>query len=223
MKPHVILHMASSIDGRIVVDGWPDALAPVDVYERIHGDLAGDGWIVGRVSMADMAEGAPQAVKASQSFSRTTWKAPDVPGGPYAIALDAGAKLHLNTGRVSGDPVILVLVEAVSDDYLAELRRDEISYIFAGGQEIDLSRALHILAEEFGITRLLLEGGGGINGSFLAAGLIDEFSLLIAPIADGMAGTPTTIDRTSGTPRPLRLIAVERLDRDLLHLRYAAA
>jgi riboflavin biosynthesis pyrimidine reductase len=103
---------------------------------------------------------------------------------------------------------------------LAELRRDGISYIFAGRTEIDLALALEILADEFAIKRLLLEGGGGINGSFLSAGLIDEISLLVAPIADGNAGLPTTFDRAPGAPRSLRLKSVERLERDLLHLGY---
>ncbi|QLG40363.1 MULTISPECIES: dihydrofolate reductase family protein [unclassified Paenibacillus] len=32
---------------------------------------------------------------------------------------------------------------------------------------------------------MLLEGGGVINGSFLNEGLIDEISLVFAPIMDG--------------------------------------
>ena len=34
----------------------------------------------------------------------------------------------------------------------------------------------------FGIDRLLLEGGSIINGSFLRADVIDELSLVVAPI-----------------------------------------
>jgi riboflavin biosynthesis pyrimidine reductase len=112
------------------------------------------------------------------------------------------------------------LTEAVPNDHLAELRRDGISYIFAGRSEIDLALALEILADEFGIKRLLLEGGGGINGSFLSAGLINEISLIITPIADGNPGLPTTFDRPPRDARSLNLQSVERLERDLLHLRY---
>jgi riboflavin biosynthesis pyrimidine reductase len=108
----------------------------------------------------------------------------------------------------------------VSDDHLAELRRDGVSHIFAGRAEIDLALALEILADEFRIKRLLLEGGGGINSSFLSAGLIDEISLLVTPIADRNAGLPTTFDRTHGEARSLHLRLVERLKRDLPHLRY---
>jgi riboflavin biosynthesis pyrimidine reductase len=223
MKPHVILHMASSIDGRIVPKRWPKELAAAlsDIYERVHQDLKGDSWIVGRVTMADFRKGDPSPTTATEAFPRSTWKAPGAEQGPYAIALDRGAKLHLNVNRASGDPIVVVLTEAVPDDHVAELRRDGISYIFAGRAEIDLALALEILADEFGIRRLLLEGGGRINGSFLSEGLIDEISLLIIPVADGNAGLPTTFDRMPGEARSLHLQSVERLERDLLHLRYA--
>ena len=45
--------------------------------------------------------------------------------------------------------------------------------------EIDLEAALETLNQVFGIKRLLLEGGGAINGSFLAAGLVDEVNILV--------------------------------------------
>lgn len=220
MKPRVIMHMLSSIDGRITVGTWPEDHGYGDIYERIHRDLKGDAWIVGRVTMAEFAEGQPLPIKAQESLPRTTWIAPGADKGPYAIALDREGKLHINTARVNGDVLIAVLTEAVSDDHLAELRRDGISYIFAGNHEIDLALALDILAEAFGIKTLLLEGGGGINGSFLSAGLIDEISLMIVPLADGSTGKPTTFDRTVGAAAELKLQSVTQLEQGILHLRY---
>ncbi len=49
-----------------------------------------------------------------------------------------------------------------------------MSYIFAGGQELDLGQALEILNRELGIKRLEINGGGSTNGAFLRAGLIDQ-------------------------------------------------
>ncbi|MDH7795094.1 MULTISPECIES: RibD family protein [unclassified Beijerinckia] len=222
MKPHVILHMGSSLDGRIVPTHWPQDLTDrlTEVYERVHQALESDAWIVGRITMASFQTGSPKPAMATEALPRTTWKASAAAQGPYAIAIDQHGKLHLNRGQISGDAIIVVLSEAVSDDHLAELRRDGISYIFAGRTEIDLARALTILATEFGIKRLLLEGGGAINGSFLSAGLIDEISLIVVPLADGLAGLPTTFDRTSGKPRLLQFQSVEQLEHDLVHLRY---
>jgi len=72
------------------------------------------------------------------------------------------------------------------------------------------------------VRTLMLEGGGGINGGMLRAGLIDEVSLLVAPVADGRAGTPALfdVDAESAVPRRLALEAVERRGDDVLWLRY---
>src|SRR5215831_11030855 len=154
--------------------------------------------------MAEFAAGEPRPISTEKRFPRETWKAPKADKGPH-IVFDRHGKLHLNKGDVNGDPLIIVLTTNVSDDHLAELRRDSISYIFAGTDDVDLARALATLKKEFAIERLLLEGGGGTNGAFLAAQLIDEISLLPMPVADGAEGTPTLFDRIAGSARTLKL------------------
>ncbi|EJL57164.1 pyrimidine reductase, riboflavin biosynthesis [Rhizobium sp. CF122] len=222
MKPYVILHMGSSIDGRIVTSQWPKEMtaAFTAIYERLHQQMRGDAWIVGRVTMAEFAEGDPRPVEAGEVFPRTTWKAPGAGKGPYAIAVDQGARLHMNIDTIDGDPIVMILPETVPDNHLAELRRDGISYLFAGRHEIDLALALERIRADFGIDRLLLEGGGGINGSFLSAGLIDEISLLILPVADGSVNMPMTFDRAAVPVTSLQLVSVEQLQGDVVYLRY---
>lgn len=221
MRPRVTMHMTSSIDGRIVFKTWPKAFGKEigEIYEGIHRALKGDAWIVGRITMDEFGSGPTEPVVATERYPRTTWKAPGAEQGPYAVAVDASGRLHLNVNRANGDPIVLVLPEAVSDDQIAELRRDSISYLFAGKDEIELPRALEILGSDFDVTHLLLEGGGGINGSFLELGLIDQISLLLVPLADGTPG-PTTFTRDSAPAVGLSLLGVERLDKDILHLRY---
>jgi len=87
---------------------------------------------------------------------------------------------------------------------------------------LNLKRVLEKLRKEFGIKKLLLEDGGKINGSFLAAGLIDELSVLVAPIADGAIGTPSLFDAREGKgpARHLKLVSFEKRTGDLLWLRY---
>ena len=60
MKPHVICHMMVSLDGRIHPSRWtasPDGNRQdwTKVYEDVHGTLAGDAWLVGRVTTGDLA------------------------------------------------------------------------------------------------------------------------------------------------------------------------
>ena len=65
-------------------------------------------------------------------------------------------------------------------------------------------------------------GNSLINGSMLHAGLIDEVSLLVAPVADGRIGTPALFDIDDDNVAPTRLVLdhVERRADDVLWLRY---
>jgi riboflavin biosynthesis pyrimidine reductase len=68
----------------------------------------------------------------------------------------------------------------------------------------------------------MLEGGGSINGGMLRAGLVDEVSVLVAPVVDGRIGTPSLfdVDRDGVAPRRLALDSMERRADDVLWLRY---
>jgi riboflavin biosynthesis pyrimidine reductase len=113
----------------------------------------------------------------------------------------------------------------VSDEYLASLRERGVSYLLAGREELDLPLAVEKIGARLGVRTLMLEGGGGINGSMLRAGLVDEVSLLVAPVADGRVGAAALFDvEAEGfAPRRLALEGVERRADDLLWLRYRVA
>lgn len=113
--------------------------------------------------------------------------------------------------------------ERVPDRYLAMLRDVGVSYVFGGRDEIDVKRVLRSLTKRFGITRLLLEGGGKINGSFLHANVVDELSLLVAPVVDGSTGTPALFDRAPAKARAFELVSVTKRPHDLVWLRYRRA
>ena len=87
---------------------------------------------------------------------------------------------------------------------------------------MDLPLALRKIADRFGVTTLMLEGGGRINGGMLAAGLIDEVSVLVAPAVDGRVGTPALFDLDADGAAPCRLALehVEQRSDGVLWLRY---
>ena len=97
-----------------------------------------------------------------------------------------------------------------------------MSYLFGGSSRIDVAKVLEKLRARFNVKKLLLEGGGKINGSFLAANVIDELSILVAPIADGSIGTPTLFDVADGgaPARKLKLLSMEKRAGDIVWLRY---
>ena len=70
----------------------------------------------------------------------------------------------------------------------------------------------------------MLEGGGRTNGSMMREGLVDEVSVLVAPIVDGRAGTPALFDCDGDVaPHRLTLEHVEKRADDVLWLRYRVA
>ena len=221
-RPYVISHMSPSIDGKIVAGNWPSIRIVSAEYERTAATLGADAWIIGRVSMEPYAgKSKVPRRKANGRIPRKDFIArPDAKS--YAIAIDPSGKLTWASNDIDGEHVIAVLTQRVSDDYLAFLQSRGVSYVFGGKDSIDLRRVLTKLRTAFGIRKLLLEGGGKINGSFLAADLIDELSVLIAPVADGGVGTPTLFDAKSGrgVARALRLISVAKLRGDVVWLRY---
>ena len=221
-RPYVICHMVPSVDGRIVTDSWRLPRGLVAEYERTAASFDADAWIIGRISMEPYAgHAALPARSGGERIARTDFVArSDAPS--YAIAIDPGGKLRWESGSIDEEHAVTVLSEQVPDRYLAFLRSRGVSYLFGGKKRIDLPTVLRKLRARFGIRKLLLEGGGKINGSFLAAGLIDELSLLFAPVADGGVGTPTLLDAREGPgpARRLKLMSVERRRGDLLWVRY---
>jgi len=224
MKPYVICHMVSAVDGRILPNLWHPPLADRALYDRLHEEIGGDGWLVGRVTGAEFAErDAPYPADADAPFGRESWFARRDADG-WAVVLDASGKIAWGRADVGGDALVVVLTEAVPDSHLAGLRQDGVSYIFAGEREIDLPLALETLNRELGIERLLLEGGGGANGALLREGLVDELSLIIAPSVEGVPGGPAVFDVNGGPGKMegmgMSLESCQVLDGGLVWLRY---
>jgi len=194
MKPYVICHMVTSIDGRVWASRWrPGENRMPGLFERLHEELGGGSWLIGRVTGSEYAKTDAYLDRTDQTWPREPWFTRR-DAAAYGIALDARGKIAWGRSEIGGDPIVAVLTRQVADAHLAGLRQDGVSYIFAGEQELDLRLALEILNRELGIERLLLEGGGKANGSFLRAGLIDEISVVICPAVDGAAGAPHVFD-----------------------------
>jgi riboflavin biosynthesis pyrimidine reductase len=202
MKPHVICLVACSVDGRTLPSRWRPRGAAGDYFEQVHEELAGDAWLIGRVTGQEFAKGQPYPA-AKQTFPREPW----LPRGnvkAYGVVLDAHGKIGWGRSDIGGDPIVAVLSESVADAHLAGLRGEGVHYIFAGKSQLDLALTLDILNRDLGVKRLLVEGGGATNGAFLRAGLVDEINLIVCPGVDGTKGAPSAFDTTeaAGDQRP---------------------
>lgn len=230
MTPYIICHMLSSLDGGLHPSRWtksPDGGRSdwSSIYEAWHKTLKGDAWMVGRVTMAEMATGTPHAPAGPFKVERPCHVA-DRSATNYAVALDTSGKLHFKSGDMDGDHIVVLLGRDVPDSHLAELKQDGVSYIVSTEDELDPGSMIDTLGREFGIQRILLEGGASINGSLFAAGLVDELSLLVAPALDGRVASQTIVEHgEAGLPGEIQLSfkSCEALAHGVVHLRYTVA
>ncbi|NQW51725.1 MAG: RibD family protein [Rhodospirillales bacterium] len=226
MKPYVLCHMVSSVDGRIWGSRWrPKANIVPNLFERLHDQMGGGSWLCGRVTAQEFAKGGDAHYPPTDRiFPRENWFA-QREAKAWGIFLDGSGKVVWARRDIGGDPILVILTEAVPDRHLAGLRADGVSYIFAGQSEIDLAAALETLNRELGLERIMLEGGGGANGAFLRAGLIDELSLVICPVIDGSTGGPIVfnsgdVDLGPAPVESMTLVSHEVLENGTMWLRY---
>lgn len=141
----------------------------------------------------------------------------------YTIVVDTHGKLRWQTNEADGHPLLCIVSEEVSEEYLGTLRKQGISWIAAGKGRIDLPKAMDALYEYFGVRCLAIVGGGHICGGLLEAGLIDEVSIMVAPGIDGRKGQTAVFDGIADTgcnPFRLKLKSMERLSKNIVWLRY---
>lgn len=233
-RPKIICHMMTSLDGKIhgAFMGTSVTKKVDQEYERTNNTYHPDAWLCGRVTTEenftdfrkpDLLENAPQ-VPAGDFIA--------VPNAPmYYVSVDRLGKVGWtsNTLHYMQRPeahIIEVLSEQASNAYRDLLRRLNISYIIAGKEYIDCTLASQKLKSLFGINTLMVSGGGYINGSFLAEGLIDELSLVMTPATDASSETSTLFETGEYLPKinpvEFKLLNVEKLNAGGLWLRYEA-
>src|ERR1700712_5749950 len=121
VRPRVICHMASSLDGRIVVDGWPSSAAVRREYERVHASYQADGWMCGRVTMEPFAGDVRSEDEVAREHvsgaTRDDFRAAG-DHDSFAFAIDPRGRLAWKSNDIDGDHVVAILSERVSDEYL---------------------------------------------------------------------------------------------------------
>ena len=121
MKPYVICHMNSSVDGRILGSRWrPSENRMAGLFERIHEELGGGSWLIGRVTGSEYTRAQTYPSHTEQTYPREPWFARR-DAKAYGIALDTKGKIAWGRSDIGGDPVVTVLAEQVSDAHLAGL------------------------------------------------------------------------------------------------------
>jgi 5-amino-6-(5-phosphoribosylamino)uracil reductase len=115
---------------------------------------------------------------------------------------------QLVTDAVS--PTVLVTCAAADAGRRAALAAAGVEVLVCGDDDVDLRAAVDALAER-GLTQLLCEGGPSLFSAALAAGVVDELDLSIAPLLAG--GAPGVLG-TGALPVPVPARLVQVLEED---------
>lgn len=234
-RPYIFCHMMTSIDGKIMgsyMDTQEGEEASQVFYDIAFGNnpyYKHQGWLSGRITTDD---------------NFTFYKEPQLDDNVYNVSdgdfvVDTSQRMYYvsvdPTGRLGWESntltyidttahIIEVLTEQASIAYKAFLRKLNISYIIAGKDSLDYQLAMSKLKHLFHIETLMLGGGGVLNWSFMRAGMCDELSVVIAPVADGSSKTPTlfeTRDRyTDDKAIGFDFIDMKVKDKGVVWLRY---
>ena len=88
---------------------------------------------------------------------------------------------------------VVAASEAAPAERVARLRAAGVDVVIAGADEVDLPELMRVLARDYGVRRMMIEGGPTLNWSMLNHRLVDEIRLIHLPFIVGGADTPSLV------------------------------
>lgn len=219
-----------SVDGRLLPSRWTAPYGDAESaelfkeYATIGRTLGTDAWMFGKATTQECFPGKFPSHSGKHAEAGAIYKA-ERRSARLFITINPEADILFTTGTLRGDDMLVVIDTTATADYLDMLRERGISYIVTAPHAA-LADTLATIGREFGVQAISLQGGGIIDGAMLAAGVLDELSLVVYPGIDGSAASPSIFEYT-GAPsdRPaagqsLELLAVERRAHGIVWMRY---
>jgi riboflavin biosynthesis pyrimidine reductase len=203
---HVRANFVASVDGSESLEGKSGKLGNDADRELFH--------VLRALSDVVLVGAGTARVENYGGARETDGHIPPIAVVSRSLDLDPAARLFTDT-RV---PPIVLTCDAAPRD-----RKDRLAgiaeVVVTGETDVDMKAALDMLAER-GLRHVECEGGPHLLGWLVAAGLLDELCLTVAPvIAGGMAGRIVG-GLQSQVADPLRLLHVFE-DDGFLFLRYS--
>lgn len=215
-RPYAAINMVSTVDGRVTVrdraggiGGPVDRLAMRVLRSRVDAVLVGAGTVRSEKINLGVPRDLSGAVGASEALG---------------VVISASGDVTLdNMAYNEGERLLFLLSEEAPRGAEKKLSaRGEVRRM--AGSRGGYGAALSLLREEYGVRRLLVEGGPSVNHALVGAGLVDELFLTFAPKLAGGTGPRGVSGILSGpafeTPGGMRLLSVYESGGEL-YLRYS--
>lgn len=184
MMPKVITHNCTSLDGSVA--GFDIDL---EFYYGIAAGYRADTFLVGSVTAKTGIETFMKKIPAEQpaDFKKPVQKSGDE--RPLCVIADTGGALEklLHVYRNSGyyRDVAVLVSKKTPKRYIKYLKERNYDCILSGKEKIDFKKAFEILSSGYGAKKILTDSGGILNCVLIEKGLVDEISILVAPVTTG--------------------------------------
>jgi len=141
---------------------------------------------------------------------------------PIRIILDSNATIK-NNSRIlrtsSKIPTIITVAESAYKKNLQRLEKLPVQIIVCGKHRINIKKLLIALRKQ-GIKKILIEGGGETNWSFVKENLVDEVIITVTPYLVGGISATTLVDgdgfSTVAKSTKLKLKSVRRMNNEII-------
>jgi len=129
---------------------------------------------------------------------------------PIRIILDSHGTIK-NTSKIiktaKNIPTIIVTSQLVSKRNFSRLKNLPLDVIVCGKNQVDVRKLVPILCKK-GIKKILVEGGGTLNLSFLKNNLINEIIITITPF---VLGSENSVNLFEGILKPTKNLSSFKL------------
>lgn len=222
MIPRVILHIATSLDGRIT--NFP---ADLDLYYSLAATWNPDAILFGSETVLTAVRDNPSLEVPPEH--EEMFRPPEGVKDPRPLLVIADSRGRVRCwDAIRKWPYMRDLLAFCSgstpEEYLAYLEERKIAAIVAGTDRIDMREALIMLNSHYGVETVRIDSGGTLNSVLLQAGVVDEVSVLIHPFLAGGRAEPTMFDPfRAGFPDlkvPLTHTGTEVVGKGLVWVRY---
>jgi 2,5-diamino-6-(ribosylamino)-4(3H)-pyrimidinone 5'-phosphate reductase len=235
MRPKVIIHNSISLDGKF--DGHQFDL---DLHYGIAMGFKPDALLAGSNTVKNAMPEVPPPTPAD--LQPHIVDPDDI--RPYWVVVDSTGilqdVLHFYRKMEYIREIIVLVSDATPGVYLDWLGERGYPIVRVGDGKVDLPGSLERLREEFGIETLVVDTGGVLASVFLEQGLVDELSLVVAPILVG-GEHPSLLDalkiachfdtsdaegtvleeESDATELSLKLLRCSSLEKGHVHLHYS--
>jgi len=113
---------------------------------------------------------------------------------PLRVIPNSQADIPLDSNVLKGDaPTLIVVSEKAPKERVEAIKKTAAEVIVVGEDHIDLPLLLNVLFEDYGVSRLMVEGGPTLNHFMFQYHLVDEIRLIHLPLIVGGADTPSLV------------------------------